>query len=156
MLRFVIIPSITFLVGWLGQMATNKHVRDWYPTLRKPSWTPPGAVIGLVWTTIFALTTVSALIVWNGETFRSGVPFSVAATFALNAVLNVSWSFVFFYNKQIGAAIPVSAALDATVVLLIRLIRPASPVAAWLLVPYAAWVAFATFLNFLIWKMNRT
>jgi tryptophan-rich sensory protein len=151
-ISYILIPLVTILVAYIGGRLTARSVATWYRTLHKPSWTPPGSVIGAVWTVLYILAAISALIVWNLST---PVPLIVATLFILNAVVNVLWSYVFFYLHKMGPAIWVCLFLDLTIVLLIWLIAPLSTLAAWLLVPYAAWVTFASYLNYRVWAMNR-
>jgi tryptophan-rich sensory protein len=155
-INYFIIPLVAILVAWLGGRFTMKAVRTWYRTLRKPTWTPPGGVIGAVWTVLYILAASSALIIWNTSSLKAtGVPLVITALFILNALVNVFWSYTFFYRQRIGAAIWVCLFLDVTIVALIQLISPISLLAAWLLVPYAAWVTFAAYLNYRVWDMNR-
>jgi tryptophan-rich sensory protein len=153
-LSYFVIPIVAVLVSAIGGRLTVASVRTWYMTIAKPRWTPPGRVIGAVWTVLYILAALSALLVWN---LPGGVPvpLAVATLFVLNAVVNVLWSWVFFSRHHVGAAIWVCLFLDLTIVLLIWLIAPLSPLAAWLLVPYAAWVTFASYLNYRVWAMNR-
>ena len=153
-LSYFIIPIVAVLVSAIGGRLTARAVRTWYTTIRKPRWTPPGSIIGAVWTVLYILAALSALLVWN---LPGGVPvpLAIASLFVLNAVVNVLWSYVFFYRHQIGAAVWVCLFLDLTIVLLIWLIAPLSPLAAWFLLPYAAWVTFASYLNYRVWAMNR-
>lgn len=153
-LSYILIPLITILVAYVGGRLTAASVTTWYRGLRKPSWTPPGGVIGVVWTVLYILAAISALIVWNLPGGAS-VPFLIASLFVLNALLNVFWSYMFFYLHKTGLAIWVCLLLELTIVLLIWLIAPVSVLAAWLLVPYAAWVTFASYLNYRVWVMNR-
>ena len=153
-LSYILIPLVTILVAYIGGKLTASSVKTWYRGLRKPSWTPPGGVIGAVWTVLYILAAISALIVWNLPGGIS-VPFMVASLFVLNALLNVFWSYVFFYLHRPAPALWVCLLLDLTIVLLIQLISPLSLLAAWLLVPYAAWVTFASYLNYRVWAMNR-
>ncbi len=153
---YFIIPVVAISVAWLGGRFTASSVESWYVKLRKPSWTPPGSVIGLVWTVLYVLAAISALTVWNAPAASIvGVPFVITMFFVLNAVLNVLWTYTFFYRRRIRPAIWVCLSLDLTIVILIQLIAPLSPEAAWLLVPYAAWVTFASYLNYRVWAMNR-
>jgi len=153
-LSYVLIPLVTILVAYIGGRLTAASVTTWYRGLRKPSWTPPGAAIGAVWTVLYILAAISALLVWNLPG-GAPVPALVALLFVLNALLNVFWSYVFFYLHRPGPAVWVCLLLDLTIVLLIWLIGPLSLAAAWLLVPYAAWVTFASYLNYRVWGMNR-
>ena len=151
-LSYILIPLVTILVAFAGGQLTMRSVATWYKTIRKPTWTPPGAVIGAVWTVLYILAAISALVVWN---LPSPVPVVVAGLFILNAIVNVFWSYVFFYLHKMGAAIWVCLFLDLTIVLLIWFIAPLSLLTGWLLVPYAAWVSFASYLNYRVWEMNR-
>jgi tryptophan-rich sensory protein len=147
----IVIPLVTVAVAWLGSRFTARSVNTWYRTIRKPRWTPPGAVIGAVWTVLYILAAASALIVWS---LPAGPPPFVALLFTANAVINVLWSYVFFARERMFAAIWVCLTLDVTIVALIEFIAPVSMPAAWLLVPYAAWVTFASYLNYRVWLMN--
>jgi len=153
-LSYILIPLIAVIVAFAGGRLTARSVATWYETLRMPSWTPPGGVIGAVWTVLYILAAIAALMVWN---LPDGVqvPALVATLFILNAAVNVFWSYVFFYLHRPGPAIWVCLFLDLTIILLIQFIAPLSPLAAWLLVPYAAWVTFASYLNYRVWAMNR-
>jgi tryptophan-rich sensory protein len=153
-LSYILIPLITILVAFVGGQLTMRSVKTWYKTIRKPSWTPPGGVIGTVWTVLYILAAISALIVWNLPGGAS-VPTTIVMLFILNAAVNVFWSWVFFYKHKPGPAIWVCLFLDLTIVLLIQFISPLSVFAAWLLVPYAAWVTFASYLNYRVWEINR-
>jgi benzodiazapine receptor len=153
-ISYILIPLVTIAVAYVGARFTMRSVKTWYRTIRKPSWTPPGNVIGAVWTVLYILAALSALIIWNLPGAAS-VPAMIAVLFYLNAAVNVLWSYVFFYLHKMGPAIWVCLFLDITIILLIQFIAPLSPLAAWLLVPYAAWVTFASYLNYRVWEMNR-
>ena len=153
-LSYLFIPVVTVLVAYVGGRLTMRSVATWYRGILKPTWTPPGSVIGAVWTVLYILAALSALIVWNlpGEI---SMPAAIVVLFCLNAVVNVLWSYVFFYLHKMGLAIWVCLFLDLTIILLIQFIAPLAALAAWLLVPYAAWVTFASYLNYRVWEMNR-
>jgi benzodiazapine receptor len=152
--NYIIIPLITVLVSVTGSYFTSSSLENWYQTINLPSWTPPGSVIGLVWTTIFILSTISALLVWNklphDRRFNQ-----IIGLFLVNAVLNVGWSYLFFGQHLIGAAVIESGLLGLSVIGLIFLIWPLLRKAAILLVPYALWVSFATYLTYSVWLINR-
>lgn len=148
--NYFVIPLITILVSYLGSIFTSKGINSgWYDLINKPSWTPPGSIIGLVWTIIFILATISALIVWN-KLERDKRFWKIIYLFIINAGLNLFWSFLFFAQGLIGIAMIESAILGISVYLLVYFIWPKSKLAASLLIPYAAWVTFATFLNYSI------
>lgn len=137
-------------VALVGGLATDTS-STWYTTLDRPSWQPPGAVFGPVWTVLYVLIAISATLAYRdvrrGRTLVLGL-------FAVNLVLNVGWTWIFFQgHAPVAAGIEIIALL-ATIVALIRLVAPASRTAAWLLVPYAAWVTFATALTWTIALTN--
>lgn len=151
-LNYIIIPLVTFLTALLGSLLTSGGM-NWYKTIGKPSWTPDGSLIGTVWTIIFILATISALIVFNKIPHDSRFKW-IIAIFILNAVLNVLWSFLFFNQHLLGPAIFEAGLLGLSVLALIISIWPGSHLAASLLIPYAAWVFFATFLTYKVWSLN--
>lgn len=152
-LNYLVIPLVAFLTAFIGGMITKRGMA-WYKTIKLPSWTPGGAVIGSVWTVLFILSATSALMVWNGT--PHGTRFwLIIALFVVNACANVFWTYLFFGAHHIYAAIWEAIFLDLTVLDLIWLIQPVSGTAALLLVPYAAWVAFASYLTYSVWLLNR-
>lgn len=140
-------------VGLLAAWVTQTSVTTWYPTLAKPSFTPPNWVFAPAWTTLYALMGIAAFLVWRRGPDRVRVRTALMA-FGLQLAANAGWSFAFF-----GARSP---ALGLVVILILwgllawtmdRFFR-VRPVAGWLLVPYLAWVTYALALNAAIWGMN--
>lgn len=137
----------------LGAALTDLTVRDWYATLEKPSWNPPNWIFGPVWTTLYVAMAVAAWLVWRRKDVASvSMPLAI---FGLQLVLNVAWSGLFFAMRSPGLALIdvmlLWIAILATIATFARVSRPA----AILLVPYLAWVSFATLLNATIWHLNR-
>lgn len=148
-LNYIIIPLIVFLTAFLGSFFTERGM-SWYETLELPSFTPPGFVISIVWTVIFFLSLISALLFWNKAKKRK----RIALLFLLNAFLNLLWSFVFFNQHLIFLSILEMILLNITTLLLIYLLIPVSKLASALLVPYFLWVGFATYLAYSIHLLN--
>ena len=157
--NYFVIPIIVFLTATIGSYFTGAG-QDWYQTINLPSFTPPGWIIGLVWTFIFILSTMSVLIFWNLPIKKSDDKqmkirfWTVILIFLINAGLNIFWSYLFFYQGLIGAAAFEAVLLSISVIALVVLIWPISRISSLLLVPYAIWVCFATFLNTFIWFLN--
>ena len=151
-INYFIIPLITLIVALSGSFLTKRGM-GWYETLNLPEIAPPGSIIGLVWTIIFILATISALIFWN-KTPRDPRFNAIVIFFLINAVLNIFWSYLFFNQHQILASVIEMIILDITVIVLILLLWPISKLASYLLMPYAAWVAFATYLAYRILLLN--
>lgn len=138
--------------GGLGAIATTPEIEGWYKTIEKPLWNPPDYVFGPVWTTLFLMMAVAAWIVWKPEGFRAAtIPLTL---FAAQLVLNVAWSWIFFGMHHLGWAffeiVVLWLAIAATMVAFFR----RSNLAGALIVPYLAWVSFASVLNFTIWQLN--
>ncbi len=151
--NYFLIPIFMIIVSLVGNWLTGRGI-GWYKTIKLPSWTPPGLVIGTVWTIIFILAAISAIIFWN-KTAHDNHFWLVAAIFVLNGILNIFWSYLFFNRHWLGAAAIEAGLLDLTVIVLIVLIWPVSRIASVLLFPYAGWVAFATYLTYIVWSLNK-
>jgi translocator protein len=131
-------------VAVVGGLATDTS-SDWYRQLDRPSWQPPGAVFGPVWTVLYVLIAVSATLAYRdvgGPRRRL-----VLGLFAANLALNLAWTWIFFQGHAPAAAGIEILVLLGTIVALVALLRPHSRAAAIALVPYGAWVAFATALT---------
>lgn len=151
--NYIIIPIVTFFTAFVGSMLTSGDMA-WYQTLKLPAMAPPGFAIGIVWTVIFILSAISALIVWNNMLHVDPKFPSIAILFLFNALLNIFWSFLFFNQHLIGFSIIEMVVLEATVIGLIVMIWPLSKWASTLLIPYAVWVVVATYLAYNIWILN--
>jgi len=149
----VVIIGLTLLVAVSGSLLTTPQITTWYTTLNLPSWTPPGSVIGLAWTTIFILTALSAILFWNTAP-RDSRLWWIVLLFVLNGFLNVFWSYLFFNQHLVGTAVVEMFILNASTVALIVLIWPINRLAASLLLPYVGWVTFATYLAYSVWRLN--
>lgn len=151
-INYFVIPLITFAVAWLGRTVTMAGM-DWYQTLTLPAFAPPGEIIGLVWAVIYTLTTIAFLLVWN-RLKRGRFFWLIVLIFAFNAYVNFLWSYLYFGINNIGVAIYGAVLIFVSVLVLIVLLWKKLKEASYLLIPYALWVLFATFLNYIIWTLN--
>lgn len=131
---------------------TANSVQTWYPTLNKPSWNPPNWLFAPVWTALYIMMAVSVWLVWREGQF-TGVP---AALFALQLLLNVAWSWLFFARHRPDLAFGEIVLLWLAILATSLSFRPVSSTAFALLIPYLLWVTFASYLNWTIWRLNRT
>ena len=131
---------------------TASGVRDWYPTLRKPGWTPPDWVFFPVWTVLYVLMALAAWLVWHHA--RGPGRRTALVLFAVQLALNAAWSGLFFALRSPGAAFAEIVALWVAIAATLVSFGRVSPAAAGLLVPYLLWVTYATALNGTIWVMN--
>ncbi|HDT13314.1 MAG TPA: tryptophan-rich sensory protein [Candidatus Aminicenantes bacterium] len=150
----VVAIAICELAGIIGSLFTAPSIPGWYAALVKPSFNPPGWVFGPVWTALYAMMGVAAWLVYDRGLGKPGVKIALAV-FAVQLLLNVLWSVVFFGLHRILAAFIVIVLLGAmilwTIVLFHRISRPA----AYLLLPYILWVSFAAVLNVSLYVLNR-
>jgi len=140
--------------GGLGAIATAPEIGGWYKTLAKPSWNPPDSVFGPVWTTLYILMGIAAWIVWKPAGWKAAA--SPLTLFAVQLLLNIAWSWIFFGLHQPGWAFVEIVLLWATILTTMILFFKHSTLAGCLLVPYLAWVSFALALNFSLWQLNAT
>ena len=134
-------------VGIAGGLATAAGLREWYPTLRKPPFNPPGWVFGPVWTLLYTLIAVAG---WRIQANNACLGW-----FCLQLLLNAVWSPIFFGLRRPGAALVNIALLWLTIVMCLIRFWAVDPQAGWLFVPYLLWVSFASLLNFELWRLNR-
>lgn len=136
---------------------------DWYAQLRKPPGNPPGWVFGPVWTVLYTLMAVAAWIIWRstgrGEDAGRNDDFArhrrtALALFFIQLALNAAWSPLFFGLRRPGWAMIDLCAMWLAIAATLAAFRRVNTAAAILLVPYLAWVTFAGYLNFMIWRLN--
>jgi tryptophan-rich sensory protein len=122
---------------------------EWYAQLEKPFFNPPGWLFGPVWSALYVLIGVAGWLVWRRA--RGSLPVKL---WWAQLILNFSWTPVFFAAHQIGAALAIVIALLAVIVAFVATAWRRDRAAAWLFVPYAAWVTFASLLNGSILALN--
>jgi benzodiazapine receptor len=122
---------------------------EWYAGLAKPSFNPPNWVFGPVWTVLYVLIAVAGWLTFEGD--RNGWPMKL---WWAQLVFNFLWSPVFFVAHRIELALLVITLLLAAILAFVAASWRDNRVAAWLFVPYAAWVAFAAALNGSILLLN--
>lgn len=139
-------------VSGIGGAVTATSVATWYPTLNKPLLTPPDWLFAPVWITLYILMAVAAWRVWRGA---EGASRRRALTaFAVQLILNLLWSFLFFGFHWIGAALAEIVVLLAMIAVTAWQFRKVDRPAAAMFVPYLLWVAYATALTGAIWSLN--
>ena len=125
---------------------------EWFAALKKPAWNPPSWIFGPVWTALYAMMAAAAWLVWQrGGWKEQRKPLLIfLAQLALNAV----WTPLFFGLHRPGVAFAEIVLLWLAIVATLVAFRPVNRTAAWLLVPYLAWVSFAAVLNGTLWSLN--
>ncbi len=145
--------ALCFAVAAIGGAVTRPNIDGWYAGLAKPPFNPPDWVFAPVWTLLFAMMAVAAWRVWLADpSMRSNR--RALILFALQLAFNLAWSVVFFGAQSPLAGLVVILVLEGLIAATIAAFRPIDRLAAWLMVPYAAWVAFAIVLNLSIYSLN--
>lgn len=142
---------VSFLAAAIGA-AASANAPEFYAELTLPAWAPPAWLFGPVWTILYLLMAIAAWLVWRGRGLR-GAPIALTLYLAQLA-LNVLWSWLFFAWQQGAWAFVEILLLWALIVATAIAFWRVRPLAAWLLVPYVAWVTFAAVLCYAIWRLN--
>ena len=141
----------TLLVAGAGGLLTE--IGPWYKSLRQPPWKPPDWAFGPIWTTIFIAAATAGVMAWGRATTPSQRGW-LLALFALNAVLNIGWSYIYFRLHRPDWALWEWTALWLSVLALIVAFADYSPTSSWLLSPYLLWVSIAGYLNLTTIRLN--
>ena len=148
------------LIGWLvlclaagalGAVA-SMDAANFYGQLSQPDWAPPASVFGPVWTVLYVLMAIAAWLVWRIGGFAHAR--RALSLFLVQLAVNALWSWLFFAWHRGGLAFLDILALDALVLTTCAAFWRHRPLAGMLLLPYLAWVLFATALNFAVWRAN--
>jgi tryptophan-rich sensory protein len=137
-------------VGWVSGVVTTTAIVDWYQYLAKPSWTPPNFAFPIAWTILYALMGIAAGLV--SQRPQSAGPIGL---FLVQLGLNALWTPVFFGLRAPAPGFAVIVLLLIAVLATLIAFGRRSRAAGWLMVPYLAWVAYASTLNLGIWVLNH-
>lgn len=138
--------AITFGAAYIGSIFTTPNVRGWYALAEKPFFSPPNWLFGPVWTVLYTLMAISLYIIWTSASDKKQKN-QALTLFAVQIVLNALWSFIFFELRQLWLAFFEILVLELIIIMTFGSFRRISPKAANLLIPYIAWVGFASLLN---------
>ncbi|RLV92875.1 hypothetical protein DV515_00013608 [Chloebia gouldiae] len=153
-------PAVGFTLlphagGFLGSNITKREIPTWYQTLQKPSWCPPNWVFAPVWGTLYTSMGYGSYLVWKelgGFNEKSVVPLGL---YAGNLALNWAWTPIFFGAHKMGWGLVTLLLTTGTATATTVSWYNINKTAAYLMVPYLAWLSLASALNYRIWKDNR-
>ena len=140
---------VAFAAGGVGAIA-SVDAASFYAQLSRPSWAPPAWVFGPVWSTLYALMGIAAWLVWRSP----GSTRLALGLFCAQLAANALWSWLFFAWHQGALAVVEVFVLVALIAATVAVFWRTSPLAAMLLLPYLAWVSFASVLTWAVWKGN--
>jgi len=140
------------ILGSIGAIWTSTGSGTWFEKLKKPSFNPPNWIFGPVWTLLFTLMGIALYFVITSQ--NSQVRTLAIIFFAIQMVLNMLWTFLFFKMQN-----PFAAFIEIIILLVAILITAfyfykTNKISGYLLIPYILWTGFASILNYNLWKMN--
>lgn len=142
---------LTFAAAAIGAVASSEAA-TFYEQLVRPSWAPPAWLFAPVWTLLYALMGIAAWLVWRPRGFQGArTPLTL---FIIQLGANALWSWVFFKWHQGALAFAEVLLLWCLIAATAASFRKFNAVAAALLLPYLAWVTFASALTFATWRLN--
>jgi tryptophan-rich sensory protein len=151
---FAIATVIPLAIGGLSAFLTRGNMQI-YSEVQTPPLLPPAILFPIAWTLLYILMGVSSAIIWANRKKDIHAAQTGLAVYALSLAFNFAWSILFFNFRLFGFSLVWLIVLWILILLTILQYRKISPLAAYLQIPYAAWVAFAGYLNAGIWWLNR-
>ncbi len=148
----ITVPVIVGLGFLSGRVANSGFGNRWFDALDKPALMPPGWAFGVAWTILYVMMALAFAIVLHARGARGRGPAIIL--FLVQLLLNLAWSPLFFRLHQVTPALVLILLLALLVAVTIRLFWRVRPFAGMLLLPYLAWLAFASFLNYEIGRLN--
>ena len=146
-----LVPAV-MLLGFLSGQVGSSADSPWFAALEKPAIFPPPATFAIVWTVLYAMMGFAFALVCASWGARYRMPAIVA--FVVQLAINLAWSPIFFAEHEMTLALYTIVLLDVAVTATIVLFWRVRRLAAWLLLPYLAWILFATALNWQFLQLN--
>ncbi len=153
--KIIIALIVCLVVGYSASMVTRPSVESWYPTIEKPIFNPPNWIFMPVWTMLYIFMAIAAALVWDKINEQTEKVKKALLFFLIQLILNAIWSYLFFGLKN-----PLLALIEIILLWLmiyetyLKFIK-INKISGYLLIPYLAWVGFATVLNASIWWLNK-
>ena len=148
---FALVFAATLLTAAIGAYASI-DAKAFYASLAQPAWAPPPTVFGPVWTVLYLMMGLAACLVVQRLGLRAARP--ALWLYGAQLVANALWTWLFFHWHTGAWAFAEVLLLLAGVALTLRAFWQARPLAGALLLPYLAWVGFASALTFAMWRLN--
>ena len=146
----ILLPQVA---AGVGAYFTITGDGTWYDTIQKPDWNPPSWLFAPVWTALYIMMGIAFYLVWKNDALLNKKR-TAMLLWGFQLVLNLFWTIIFFNLQQPGWATVEIGVLWFFILATIIAFARINKIAAWLLVPYIAWVSFAALLTWAIWKMN--
>lgn len=152
-LKLFLALLLPFLARALGSMVTEPSIPSWYENLNKPAINPPNWLFAPVWTALYISMGVAFYLIWTSASKKPEKKIAIYL-FLAQLVVNSLWSVFFFGWLNVWLGLLIIIALWCLILAVTLLFFRIKKTAAYLMIPYLAWVSFATYLNFAIWQLN--
>ncbi len=154
-LRIINLVIVCLAVGYLSSKVTQSSIETWYPLIKKPFFNPPNWVFAPVWTLLYILMGISGGLIWNQMATKMPLVKKGMLFFIIQLALNALWSYLFFGLHNLLLALVEIILLWLMIYETYFVFKQIDKKAAYLLIPYLAWVGFATLLNASLFWLNR-
>ncbi len=144
--NYVVSIAIPLAIG-IAAAALTRGSMDIYGTLNQPPLSPPALVFPIVWTVLYTLMGISAAMVWEHRELDPAEAKRGLTFYGISLALNFLWSLIFFNLREFRLSLVILIAMLYFVIRTILSYRKVKPIAAYLQIPYALWLAFAGYLN---------
>ena len=148
------------LLAWLATAFTGAGIGaaasasagSFYQQLARPDWAPPGWLFAPVWSVLYLSMALAAWLVWRVGGFRASA--AALSLFLVQLAANALWTWLYFQFHLGALAFADIVLLDMLIIATTMAFARIRTLAAWLMLPYLAWVLFATALSFSTWQRN--
>ena len=144
--------ALCFATAAAGAVAST-NAKSFYSGLVQPAWAPPGWLFGPVWATLFTMMAIAAWLVWRAPAEPAARRWALGL-FVVQLAANALWSWLFFAWQKGGWAFAEVLVFWVLIALTCAAFWRIRPLAGALLLPYLVWVAFASYLNWVLWQAN--
>ena len=147
--KLAVALALPLLVGGLAGFLIRNSVEA-YAAFDKPALSPPAVLFPIVWTILYILMGVASYLVWA----EGKEPLAALTVYGVQLLFNFVWPLLFFNAHLFGVAFFWLLALLALVIATTVLFFRQNRTAGFLMLPYLAWLAFASYLNYAVWMLN--
>ena len=151
--KWIVSIIIVYIAGAIGTLFTLKEITTWYVYLAKPEWAPPNWIVGPIWSTLYIFIGSALFLIWRKGLGRKDVQVALVV-FAVQLIINVVWSLVFFGSHSIFGGLIMVILLWIAIVINIFVFYRISKSAGLLLIPYLVWVTIAAYLQYNLFVLN--
>lgn len=148
----IICLLIPLAIGGISGYITSSEIDTWFSSLRKPSFNPPNALFGPVWTVLYLLMGISSFLIWKSP--KTELRKKALVVYSVQLFLNFWWSILFFSFHLLFIPVIEILTLWSSIIYMIIVFKKIKPVAAYLNLPYLIWVSFASLLSISICLLN--